>query len=330
MSAAESPDRNLALELVRVTEAAALAAARWQGRGDKETGDQAAVDAMRLMLQTVPMDGIVVIGEGEKDEAPMLYNGEEIGSGQPPEVDIAVDPVEGTALLAEGRPGALAVIALAPRDTMYDPGPAVYMEKFVVGPDAVGVVDLDRPVGENLEAVARAKGREVRDITVVMLDRDRHEEYKREIREAGARLQLISHGDVSAGLRAAWSARDDVDVLIGIGGTPEGVITACGVKCVGGEMLGRLWPRNDEERSTAEEAGYDLSQVLTTDELVSSNDVFFVATGITGGGFLDSVTFSGDGAVTDSVVMRSKSGTIREVRARHRLEKLREYASIDY
>lgn len=260
----------------------------------------------------------------------MLYNGEAIGSGEPPRVDIAVDPVEGTTLLAEGRPGALAVIALAPRDTMFDPGPAVYMEKWVVGPDAVGVADLDAPIGENLEAVARAKGRDVRDLTVVMLDRDRHEDHKRQIRDAGARLQLIQHGDVSAGLRAAWDERDDVDILIGIGGTPEGVITACGVTCVGGEMLGRLWPRNDEDRRSAEEAGYDLDRVLTTDDLVSSDDVFFVCTGITGGGLVDSVTFGGDGAVTDSLVMRSKSGTIREVRARHRLEKLREYAAIDY
>ncbi len=330
MGAAESPDRNLALELVRVTEAAALAAGRWQGRGDKEAGDQAAVDAMRLMLSTVPMDGIVVIGEGEKDEAPMLYNGEEIGSGDPPRVDIAVDPVEGTTLLAEGRPGALAVLALAPRDTMFDPGPCVYMEKLIVGPDAVGVIDLDAPIADNLHAVAKAKGREVRDLTAVMLDRDRHADLKRQIRETGARLQLIQHGDVSAGLRAAWQERGDVDLLIGIGGTPEGVLTACGVHCIGGEMLGRLWPRDDEERAAAEEQGYDLGRVLTTDDLVSSHDVFFAATGITGGGLVDAVTFDGDGAVTESLVMRSKSGTVRVVRARHRLEKLREYAAVDY
>jgi fructose-1,6-bisphosphatase II len=329
-SRAETPDRNLALELVRVTEAAALAAARWQGRGDKEAGDQAAVDAMRLMLSTVPMDGVVVIGEGEKDEAPMLYNGEEIGTGEPPEADIAVDPVEGTTLLAEGRPGAIAVLSLAPRGTMFDPGPCVYMEKLVVGPDAVGAIDLDAPIKENLQSIAKAKGREVRDLTVVMLDRDRHEELKREIREAGARLQLIQHGDVSAGLRAARESREDVDLLVGIGGTPEGVITACGVKCIGGEMLGRLWPRNDEERSAAENAGYDLDQVLTTDDLVNSDDVFFACTGITGGGLVDAVRFDGQGARTDSLVMRSKSGTVREVLARHRFEKLREYASIDY
>ncbi len=326
----ESPDRNLALELVRVTESAALAAGRWQGRGDKEAGDQAAVDAMRLMLQTVDMDGIVVIGEGEKDEAPMLYNGEQVGAGEPPRVDIAVDPVEGTTLLAEGRPGAIAVIALSPRGTMFDPGPCVYMEKLVVDPAAAGVVDLDAPIGDNLAAIATAKDKEVRDVTVIMLERDRHEELKRGIRAAGARLQLISHGDVSAGVRAAWSQRADIDLLIGIGGTPEGVITACAVKSIGGEMQGRLWPRNDEERQAAEDAGYDLGRVLTTDELVTSDDVFFVCTGITGGGLVDGVSFDADSAVTDSLVMRSKSGTLREVRARHRLEKLREYAVVEY
>lgn len=260
----------------------------------------------------------------------MLFNGEEIGTGNPPHVDIAVDPVEGTTLLAEGRPGAIAVLAMAPRDTMFDPGPCVYMEKMVVGPLAADAIDLDRPIGENLHAVAEAKGREVRDLTVVMLDRDRHSDLKRQIRETGARLQLIQHGDVSAGLRAAWQERDDVDMLVGIGGTPEGVITACGVHCIGGQMLGRLWPRDDEERRAAQEAGYDLGQVLTSQDLVSSDDVFFAATGITGGGLIDAVTFDGHGAVTESLVMRGKSGTVRVVRARHRLEKLREYAAIEY
>ncbi|MGH3441489.1 MAG: class II fructose-bisphosphatase [Nitriliruptorales bacterium] len=330
MTAKESPERNLALELVRVTEAAALAAGRWQGRGDKEAGDQAAVDAMRHMLSTVEMDGTVVIGEGEKDEAPMLFNGERIGSGNPPKVDIAVDPVEGTALLAEGRPGAIAVIALAPHDTMFDPGPCVYMEKLAVGPDAADVIDLDAPIADNLRAVADAKGKEVRDLTVVMLDRDRHEELKREIRGSGARLQLITHGDVSAGLRAVWAEREDVDMLVGIGGTPEGVITACAVKCLGGQLLGRLWPRDDEERRAAEEGGYEVDRVLTVDDLVKSDDVFFVATGITGGGLVESVTYEPRGAITDSLVMRSKSGTIREIRARHQLEKLREYAGVEY
>lgn len=260
----------------------------------------------------------------------MLYNGEQIGTGNPPPVDIAVDPVEGTTLLAEGRPGAIAVLALAPRGTMYDPGPCVYMEKLIVGPEAAGMVDLEAPIGENLKAVAKAKGREVRDLTVIMLERDRHSEFKRQVRESGARLQLIDHGDVEAGIRAAWDERGDVDVLIGIGGTPEGVITACAIKCLGGEMLGRLWPRDDDERAAAEEGGYDLDQILTTDDLVGSDDVFFVCTGVTGGGLVAGVTFNRKGAVTESVVMRSKSGTIREVEARHRLEKLREYASIDF
>ena len=328
--ARENPDRNVGLELMRVTEAAALAAARWQGRGDKEAGDQAAVDAMRLMLSTVEMDGVVVIGEGEKDEAPMLYNGENIGTGHPPKVDIAVDPIDGTRLLSEGRPGALSVIALSPRGTMFDPGPCVYMEKFVVGPDAVGVVDLDAPVADNLAAVAKAKGKDVRDLTVIMLDRDRHEDLKRQVREAGARLQLITDGDVAAAVLASWEARPEVDALIGIGGTPEGVTAACAVKALGGEILGRLWPRNDQERATALELGYELDKPLTTSDLVASDDVFFGSTGITPGQLIDGVTFDGHGAITESLVMRSKSGTIRLVKARHRLEKLREYASIDY
>lgn len=260
----------------------------------------------------------------------MLYNGEAIGTGASPRVDIAVDPVEGTTLLAEGRPGAIAVIALAPRGTMFDPGPCVYMEKMVVSPDAVGAIDLDAPVPDNLANIAKAKGKDVRDLTVVMLDRERHDDMKRQIREAGARLQLIAHGDVAAGVRAAWVERPDVDLLVGIGGTPEGVITACAVECIGGQMLGRLWPRNDQERQAAEEAGYDLSRVLTTDDLVASDDVFFVCTGITGGGLVEGVSFDHAGATTESLVMRSKSGTIRVVRARHRLEKLREYASVEY
>ena len=326
---AEAPDRNLAMELVRVTEAAALAAARWQGRGDKEAGDQAAVDAMRQVLETVDMDGVVVIGEGEKDEAPMLYNGEAVGSGAQPQTDVAVDPIDGTRLLAEGRPGSLAVLAVAPRGTMFDPGPCVYMEKIVVGPSAVGAIDLDAPLGDNLAAVAKAKGTEVRDLTVMMLDRDRHEEHKRAIREAGARLQLITDGDVAGAVLAAWDQRR-IDVLIGIGGTPEGVTAACAVKALGGEILGRLWPRNDEERRAAEEAGSDLDQVLTTDDLVSSDDCFFACTGITPGQLVEGVSFDNRGAITESLVMRGKSGTIRVVRARHRLEKLREYASIDY
>ncbi len=326
----EKPDRNLAIEIVRVTEAAALSAARWQGRGEKESGDQAAVDAMRKVLDTVEMQGTVIIGEGEKDEAPMLYNGERVGTGNPPEVDIAVDPVEGTRLLAEGRPGSLAVMAAAPAGTMFDPGPCVYMEKIVVQGDAGEAIDLDRSLADNLKAVAEATGREPRDLTVVMLDRDRHEQAKREVRQVGARLSLITDGDVAGGLLAAWEDRPQVDMLYGIGGTPEGVITACAVKALGGQMLGRLWPRNDDERQRAIDGGYDVESVLTVDDLVSADDCFFACTGVTPGQLLQGVTFGKRGAVTESLVMRSKSGTVRQIRAQHRLEKLRQYASIEY
>ncbi|MFA9444296.1 class II fructose-bisphosphatase [Egicoccus sp. AB-alg6-2] len=326
----EKPDRNLAIEIVRVTEAAALAAARWQGLGDKEGGDQAAVDAMRKMLETIEMDGTVVIGEGEKDEAPMLFNGEAVGTGNPPQVDIAVDPVDGTRLLADGRPGALAVLAAAPAGTMFDPGPCVYMEKLVVGNEAADLVDLDRPLADNLRIVADANGKEMRDLTVMMLDRDRHEEAKRQIREAGARLQLITDGDVAGGILAAWDERPEVDLLYGIGGTPEGVVTACALKALGGQQLGRLWARNDDERRAAEEAGYDLDAVLTVDDLVRSDDCFFSATGITPGQLVNGVQFRGNGAITQSLVMRGKSGTVRLISARHRFEKLRRYASVDY
>jgi fructose-1,6-bisphosphatase II len=326
----ERPDRNLAIEIVRVTEAAAMAAARWQGRGDKESGDQAAVDAMRKMLDTVPMDGTVIIGEGEKDEAPMLFNGERVGTGHAPEVDIAVDPVDGTRLLAEGRPGSLAVMAAAPAGAMFDPGPCVYMEKLVVGPEAAGVIDLDRPLQDNLRMIAEAMGRKVRELTVMMLDRDRHEEAKRQIREVGARLQLISDGDVAGAILAAWDQRPQVDVLYGIGGTPEGVVSACAVKALDGQQLGRLWPRNDAERHEALDRGYDLDAVMTMDDLVSSEDCFISCTGITPGQLLRGVTFDRGGAITDSLVMRSKSGTVRSIRARHRTEKLRRYASVPY
>ena len=326
----EKPDRNIAMELVRVTEAAAMAASRWQGRGDKESGDQAAVDAMRAVLDTVPFDGTVIIGEGEKDEAPMLYNGERVGTGTSPAVDIAVDPVEGTRLLAEGRPGSLAVMAGAPAGTMFDPGPCVYMEKLVVGPAAVGVVDLDRPIDENLAAVAKASGRSLSDITVVMLDRERHDEAKRRIREAGCRLQLITDGDVAAGLVAAWVDRPQIDVLYGIGGTPEGVITACAVKALEGEMLGRLWPRSEAERQAAIDGGYDLDSVLTQDDLVTAEDCFISCTGITTSQLLRGVSFDVRGATTESLVMRAKSGTVRTIRARHKLEKLRGYAAVAY
>jgi fructose-1,6-bisphosphatase II len=318
------PDRNLALELVRVTEAAALAAARWVGRGDKEGADQAAVDAMRLMLDTVPMDGIVVIGEGEKDEAPMLYNGERIGDGSPPEVDIAVDPLEGTRLTARGMPSALAVIALSERGTMFDPGPCVYMEKLAGGPEIADLLTLDEPLATVVERVAERRGTTTADVTVIMLDRPRHEDAMTEVREAGGRIRLITDGDVSAALFAV-SHQGGVDLLWGIGGTPEGVISAAAIKCLGGQMLGRLWPRDDDERQAAIDAGYDLDEVLDVDRLVSGNDVFFAATGVTDGELLQGVRYPARGqASTESLVTRSRSSTVRTVQARHNQEKLRE------
>jgi fructose-1,6-bisphosphatase II len=319
------PDRNLALELVRVTEYAALAAARLIGMGDKEVADQAAVDAMRMMLESVRMDGVVVIGEGEKDEAPMLYNGEHIGDGSPPEVDIAVDPLEGTRLTALGMPSALAVIALAPRGTMFNPGPIVYMEKLAGGPDVAELLDLDRPLGETVRLVADRKGIDVRDVMAVVLDRDRHREGIEAIREAGGRVRLITDGDVSAALMAV-SDDSPVDLLWGIGGTPEGVLAASGIKAIGGELVGRLWPRDDEERQAALDAGYDLDRVLHVDDLVAGDDVFFSATGVTDGDVLEGVRYEGRGehATTESIVMRSRSGTVRRIRARHNRPKLRE------
>jgi fructose-1,6-bisphosphatase II len=319
----DRPDRNLALELVRVTEAAALAAARMIGRGDKEGADQAAVDAMRYVLESVSMDGIVVIGEGEKDEAPMLYNGEHIGDGSPPRVDIAVDPLEGTRLTALGMPNALAVIALSSRGTMFDPGPCVYMEKIAGGPEIADLLDLDRPLAQTLALVAERKGTDIRDVMVVMLDRERHHEAMREVREAGARVRLITDGDVAASLLAV-SESTAVDVLWGIGGTPEGVISAAAIKCIGGQLLGRLWPRNDEERQAAIDAGYDLDRILTCDDLVQGDDAFFSATGVTDGDVLEGVRYQGDrGATTESLVMRSRSGTVRRVSARHDRAKMR-------
>jgi fructose-1,6-bisphosphatase II len=318
------PDRNLALELVRVTEAAALAAARWVGRGDKEQADQAAVDAMRLMLDTVPMDGLVVIGEGEKDEAPMLYNGERIGDGSPPEVDIAVDPLEGTTLTARGMPSALAVIALAERGTMFDPGPCVYMEKLAGGPNIADLLSLTEPLPEVIRKVADRKGVDPSEVRVIMLDRPRHEEQVAAIREVGARIRFISDGDVSAALFAV-SRGTGVDLLWGIGGTPEGVLSAAAIKCLGGELLGRLWPRDEEERRAAVDAGYDLDEVLDANRLVSGNDVFFAATGVTDGDLLQGVRYLDDGhATTESLVMRSRSGTVRTVQASHDRPKLRE------
>jgi fructose-1,6-bisphosphatase II len=318
------PDRNLALELVRVTEAAALAAARWVGRGDKESADQAAVDAMRLLLDTVPMDGLVVIGEGEKDEAPMLYNGEHIGDGSPPEVDIAVDPLEGTRLTARGMPSALAVIALAERGTMFDPGPCVYMEKLAGGPEIADLLSLDEPLTDVIGKVAERKGTSIGDITLIMLDRPRHEEAMEKVRELGARVRLITDGDVSAALFAV-SEGTGVDLLWGIGGTPEGVLSAAAIKCLGGEILGTLWPRDDDERQAAIDAGYDLDEVLDANRLVAGQDVFFAATGVTDGELLQGVRYPGGGkAHTESLVMRSRSGTVRTVQARHDQAKLRE------
>jgi len=326
---AQHPDRNLALELVRVTEAGALAASRLVGRGDKEAADQAAVDAMRHMVQSVTMDGIVVIGEGEKDEAPMLFNGEEIGNGQPPQVDIAVDPLEGTTLTARGMPSALSVIALAERGTMFDPGPCVYMEKLAGEADIADLLDLDTPIGDVVRAVAQRRSVDVGDVTVVVLDRPRHQDGIAQIREAGARVRLISDGDVSAALLAV-SDRTPVDLLWGVGGTPEGVISAAAIKCTGGQMVGRLWPRNDEERQAALDAGYDLERQLTVDDLVASDDCFFSATGVTDGDVLEGVRFHGSYATTESLVMRSRSGTVRRIHARHDRSKLRAMAGVAF
>jgi fructose-1,6-bisphosphatase II len=317
-------DRNLGLELVRTTEYAALACARWIGRGEKESADGAAVDAMRMMLDTVSMDGTVVIGEGEKDEAPMLYNGERIGDGSPPQVDIAVDPLEGTELCANGMPNAIATIALAERGTMFDPGPCVYMLKMATSRDLAHILDLDRPLTETLQLMAKEKGTSINDIVVIMLDRPRHAEAIKEVRAAGGRIRLIPHGDVSASLSAVTEG-SPVDLLWGIGGTPEGVLSASAIQCTGGQILGRLWPRDDGERQAALDAGYDLDEVLDKDRLVASEEVFFAATGVTDGEMLDGVHFQGPrGATTESISMRSRSGTVRRVFARHDRSKLAE------
>jgi fructose-1,6-bisphosphatase II len=329
MSDKQRPDRNLAMELVRVTEAAALAASRWMGRGDKNGADGAAVDAMRMVLDSVAMDGIVVIGEGEKDEAPMLYNGEKVGEGSAPLTDIAVDPVEGTTLTALGRGNAISVIAVSERGTMFNPGPCVYMEKIAVGPEAVGAIDITRTPTENLHAVAEAKGESVRDVTAVILDRDRHGDLISEVREAGARIRLIQDGDVIGAVSTAWPDTG-ADILFGIGGTPEGVIAAAALKCMGGEIQGRLWPRNDGERQAALDSGYDLQAVLTTDTLVAGDNCFFAVTGITDGEVLKGVHYSSDMATTQSLVMRSKSGTVRLINANHRPSKLARFSSIDF
>jgi fructose-1,6-bisphosphatase II len=315
------PDRNLALELVRVTESAATFASRWIGRGDKIAADQAAVDAMRLMLDTVSMQGVVVIGEGEKDEAPMLFNGEEVGDGDGPQVDVAVDPLEGTRLTALGMPNAISVIAVSERGTMFFPGAALYMDKIAVGPEAADAIDIDASPTENLERVAEAKRVDVNDLTVVVLERDRHDDLIAELREAGARVNLIRDGDVAPAMAAAQSVRG-IDLLMGIGGTPEGVISAAAIKCLGGAMQGKLWPRNDEERTALVEAGFDLDRVLTHDDLVQGDDVFVAATGVTSGALLNGVRVVGDHVETESIVMRSRSGTVRRIAASHPLSKI--------
>jgi fructose-1,6-bisphosphatase II len=325
----ERPDRNLAMELVRVTEAAALAAGRWIGRGDKNAADAAAVDAMRLMIDSVSMHGTVVIGEGEKDEAPMLFNGEEVGNGEGPGVDVAVDPIDGTRLTSMGQPNALAVIALSGRGTMFFPGAAVYMEKIATGPEAADSIDVTAPPDENVRRVAKAKGVKPEEITVIVLDRPRHERLIGAIRDVGARVYLITDGDVAGAISAA-AERSGVDLLMGIGGTPEGVISAAALKALGGAIQGRLYPRNDDERRALIDDGFDLERVLTTDDLVSGNDVFFAATGVTDGSLLGGVKYWPDGATTYSMVMRSRSGTVRYVEAHHQFEKLERFTGVEY
>jgi fructose-1,6-bisphosphatase II len=327
--ATRRPDRNLALELVRVTEAAAMGAGRWIGRGDKNAADQAAVDGMRAMLDTVSMEGVVVIGEGEKDEAPMLFNGEQVGAGGGPQVDVAVDPLEGTRLTALGQPNAIAVIAVAERGTMFFPGAAVYMEKIAVGADALDAIDIDATPTENVNAVARAKGRRVTDIRVVVLERDRHDELIGELRQSGARVSLIRDGDVAPAIAAA-RPETGVDMLYGVGGTPEGVISAAALKTVGGGIQGKLWPRDDAERRALVDAGYDLDRVLTTADLVAGDDVFIAATGVTTGALLRGIRYVRDGAITDSIALRSRSGTVRRIEARHQLSKLAHFTGREY
>ena len=325
----EAPDRNLALELVRVTEAAAMAAGRWVGRGDKIGGDGAAVDAMRKLIGTVSMRGIVVIGEGEKDDAPMLFNGEEVGDGTGALCDVAVDPIDGTTLMAKGMPGSIAVIAVAERGSMFDPSAVFYMDKIAAGPEAADVVDITAPVAENIRRVAKAKHGHPEDVTVCILDRPRHAQLIEQVRDAGARIRFISDGDVAGAISAA-RAGTGVDLLIGIGGTPEGIIAAAALKCMGGVMQAKLWPTDDDEKQRAIDAGHDLDRVLTTTDLVSGEDIFFCATGITDGELLRGVRYYADSVHTESIVMRSKSGTIRLVDSLHQLGKLRAYSSVDF
>ena len=324
-----APTRNLALDLARVTEAAALSAGRWMGRGDKEAADHAAVEAMRLVLSTISIDGVIVIGEGEKDQAPMLFNGEKVGNGTGPQVDVAVDPIDGTRPLAFGRTNSIATVAIAPHGSMFDPGPFVYMNKIAVGPEARGKINIEAPVTDNLRAIARAKGKSVEDLTTIILDRPRHDDLITEIRRAGARIRLIPDGDVAAALMTA-QADSGVDVLFGIGGTPEGVISACALRAMGGEIQGKLYARDADELRRGREAGYDFEKILTMDDLVSSEDVFFSATGITDGELLQGVRYYGEGASTDSLVVRGLTGTVREITAHHRMDKLHHLSAIKY
>jgi fructose-1,6-bisphosphatase II len=325
----EAPDRNLALELVRVTEAGAMAAGRWVGRGDKEGGDGAAVDAMRELVNSVSMRGVVVIGEGEKDHAPMLYNGEEVGNGDGPDCDFAVDPVDGTTLMSKGMPNAISVLAVSERGTMFDPSAVFYMNKIAVGPDAADVIDITVPIGENIRRVAKRLNESVADVTVCILDRPRHAQLISEVREAGARIRLISDGDV-AGAISACRPESGTDILAGIGGTPEGIIAAAAIRCMGGAIQAVLAPTDDDERQRALDRGYDLERVLTTEDLVAGDNVFFCATGVTDGDLLNGVRYFAGGCTTQSIVMRSKSGTVRMIEAYHRLSKLNEYSSVDF
>lgn len=325
----EAPDRNIGLDLVRVTEAAALSCSRWLGKGDKIGGDQAAVDAMRLSFNTVPLDGVIVIGEGEKDEAPMLFNGEKVGMGRGLAVDVAVDPVEGTNLLAYGRPNAISVVGVAPRGSMFDPGPSYYMKKLVVPAEAKDAADLDAPVGDNLRGIARALGKDIGDLVVFVLDKPRHKELIAEIRRAGARIQLHTDGDVAGSLMAV-DPTDAVDVMMGTGGTPEGVLSACAIRAVGGRMLARLDPQKDDEKKALAEAGTDTKSILTEETLVRSEDTYFAATGISGGTFLPGVRFTGRGAVTSSLVLRGKTGTLRRIETYISLEKLMRFSAVKY
>jgi fructose-1,6-bisphosphatase II len=330
-AAHDAPDRNLALELVRVTEAAAMAAGRWVGRGDKNGADGVAVNAMRVLISTVGMNGVVVIGEGEKDNAPMLYNGEHVGDGSGPECDVAVDPIDGTTLTAKGMTNAISVLAVSPRGSMFDPSAVFYMEKLVTGPEAADAVDIRYPVAENIHQVAKAKGSTPEDVTVVILDRPRHEQLVKDIRATGARIKFITDGDVAGAIMAA-RADTGIDLLMGVGGTPEGIIAACAMKCMDGVIQARLWPTDDEERQRAIDAGHNLDAdaILTTDDLVTGDDCFFVATGITDGELMKGVRYRAGGATTHSLVMRSRSGTIRSITSEHRLQKLRSYSAIDF